>query len=54
MTYQSQEKIPIFNNNIIKILIINTKTETSIWLLITENKSFGKRFGRLDKNICQV
>ena len=49
-----RQQILIFDDNIIKILIIYTKTKASIWLSIKKNKCSGGRFGRPDKAIDQV
>ena len=48
------KRLIIFDNKIIKALIINTKVETTIWLLIKKNKYFYKRFKRSDKTINKV
>lgn len=39
---------------IIEILIIYIKAKTIIWLLIKENKSFGKKFKNLDKTTGHI
>ena len=44
----------VFNDNMIKILIIYIKTETSIWLLIKKNKYINKGLERPDKALSQV
>lgn len=44
----------VFDGEIIKALILYTKVEAFISLLITKNKSFDAGFIRLDKIVGQI
>ena len=54
-TIRQSEAVDIsFYGDIIKIPIIHTKAEASIWLPIEKNKYSGRRFGRPNKAVGQV
>ena len=44
----------VFDSNIVKIPIIHTKVEASIWLLIKKNRCFGGGFERSDEAVGQI